>query len=191
MYGFEVHMCECSDRRRNYIYEAVLENRELQDFVSLKYKLFHGPSFFTASIVQIICMHYSHLTEQRGGALRIEGKFHHVEKTPEVFSSLKFSWTLLVNKFRNSKNHFFKTQLDFSHIFQVKSHHMFEFVRPSPPMVIPVEVLRLLQDCYISFMIGDDLSNVPYWQDAACIEHDIQEYTEDGWRSQSARSPCQ
>ncbi len=41
---------------------------------------------------------------------------------------------------------------------------------PSPAVVVPIEVLRLLQHRHVSLVVGDDLSDVAHGQDAACGE---------------------
>jgi hypothetical protein len=45
---------------------------------------------------------------------------------------------------------------------------MAELVRPAAAVVIPIEVLRLLQHCYICLLVWDVLRDVPHGEDAAC-----------------------
>mmetsp|Transcript_21670 Transcript_21670/g.60128 ORF Transcript_21670/g.60128 Transcript_21670/m.60128 type:complete len:309 (-) Transcript_21670:1513-2439(-) len=49
------------------------------------------------------------------------------------------------------------------------AHHMVEFVGPTRAMVVPVQVLRLLQYCHIGLMVGDDGRDVAHWQDAPLL----------------------
>ena len=49
-------------------------------------------------------------------------------------------------------------------------NHMCELVGPPPAMMVPVEVLGLLQHCHVSFVVWDDVGDVAHWEDAPCCK---------------------